>query len=455
MPYSRRGSDDERNYQEEAKRLSVVLCGRPAGTIRVFRGGFASFTYFDDYVGPSLSTRMPVGEGPFLDRIVRPWIEGILPDNQLVRVSMARRAGCSPHNPFDLLECYGRDCPGAVQVCAPGDVAAVLAQTGRHEPISRTEIGHRLRESSSQAAPVWASAEEHWSLGGAQGKIALARIDGHWNSCHGAAATTHLLKPGVEGFSLQGLDEYLCMRLATACGLPAASVEYEEFDGVPAIVVERYDREVSADGTVTRLHQEDLCQALGYLPGQKYDAIVAEVLRLLGLDASGQSVYDFVSALFFNYLVGATDAHAKNYSLMHLFAGEVFLAPLYDIASILPYAKRKRGARVAAMPIGREKRFGRMTGANVDRFAQGNGLDARACRERMAELARRVSVCVEDVVEDSWHIRGVEVIGPELARTVRANCEAMLANMDRDGRTCDLGWVPTIDSGSLEREAAS
>ena len=109
----------------------------------------------------------------------------------------------------------------------------------------------------------------------------------------------------MEGFPLQSLDEYLRTRLARACGLKAAAVSYDELDGVPAIVVERYDRTIQTNGTVARTHQEDLCQALGYLSKDKYVPAPTDILPLLKSDASGQSAYDFVSALFFNYLIGA------------------------------------------------------------------------------------------------------------------------------------------------------
>lgn len=452
MPYSRRGSDDDRNYRALSSTLAVILQGRYAGEVDVYERGFARFEYDPGYVGPSLSVRMPTGGGPFNDDVVRPWIEGLLPDNPTVRKGMAARVGCSHENPYALLACFGRDCPGAVQLCPPEDVASVLAQEGAYEPITDAEIGRRLRKARSSTSTEWASVEERWSLGGAQGKIALARIDGHWSSCRGSAATTHLLKPGVEGFPLQGLDEYLCMRLAWECGLQASPTSYEEFDGVPAIVVERYDREARSNGSVARLHQEDLCQALGYLPRDKYTPTPAEVISLLEADHTGRSTSDFVCALFFNYLIGATDAHAKNYSVMHLVGNEFFLAPLYDVASIFPYEKKRRGARLAAMPIGREKRFGRLTGSNIDRFAANNGLDGGTCRSIMERLATLAHDRVEDVVRDSMHIEGVGVMGPELIRTVRANCEAMRRNMDRDGKTADVSLCPTIDSGRCPRD---
>jgi hypothetical protein len=47
-------------------------------------------------------------------------------------------------------------------------------------------------------------------------------------------------------------------------------------------------------------------------------------------------VWRFAGALAFNWLIASTDAHAKNYGLL-LAGRQIRLAPLYDIASILPY----------------------------------------------------------------------------------------------------------------------
>ncbi len=124
---------------------------------------------------------------------------------------------------------------------------------------------------------------------------------------------------------------------------------------------------------------------------------------------------------------------------MHLHADDTFLAPPHDVASVLPYWALTRKQRHAAMSIGRGKAFGRITGSNIDRFASNNNLDSEACRAAMAQLASDILEQVGDVVTASAHIAGVDRIGPELVRTVSANCEAMLRNMDRDGRSSGQG----------------
>lgn len=195
------------------------------------------------------------------------------------------------------------DCPGAVQFRQQKSDAS-------HEeslvPVSDSDIAHRLSQGRT-GGNGWIAENEHWSLGGQQSKFALRLKDGRGFSCKGAAATTHIFKSGVGNRAHQALNEYVCMRLASKLGIPTADVAYREFEGEPAIIVERYDRQQQY-GLVTRLHQEDLCQALGCLPANKYASdggpSCADALRLLmstGPTAQ-ENAARFVQMLLFNYL---------------------------------------------------------------------------------------------------------------------------------------------------------
>lgn len=129
------------------------------------------------------------------------------------------------------------------------------------------------------------------------------------------------------------------------------------FDGGPAIVVERFDR-TTWQGQLLRVHQEDLCQALGVVPTRKGQrdggpgpAAIAELLRTHS-SAASEGVQRFVDALAFNWLIAGTDAHAKNYSLRLGSHGRVRLAPLYDLGSALPYPGLRQDKLSLAMKIG-------------------------------------------------------------------------------------------------------
>jgi serine/threonine-protein kinase HipA len=94
---------------------------------------------------------------------------------------------------------------------------------------------------------------------------------------------------------------------------------------------------------VQRIHQEDLCQALGLMPGKKYQEDggpgIPEVVALIRRVSSDPDVDvdRFLKANMFNWLIGGTDAHAKNYSLLIGAGDEIRLAPLYDLSSQLAY----------------------------------------------------------------------------------------------------------------------
>lgn len=348
--------------------LAVYISGVRCGSLREDRNGALSFAYDIGYEGVPLSLSMPVGLARYGDRIVRPYLQGLLPDEERVRSALGSLFGVSGENPFRLLSHIGLDCPGAVQICED-DVLLPEEREGDVLPLSDSDIASMLRSVKRDAASAWdysgglASDElqGHWSLGGCHAKFALrSNPQGGWMSCSGAAATTHIFKPGVLGLDGQALVEFISMRTAEELGLPAAHVCFRHFEDEPAIIVERYDRIRMPDGKVVRRHQEDVCQALGVSPLCKYadqgGPATPDIFSLLvetGLNAANNS-YRFALYLFFNYLLGATDAHAKNHSLL-IDDGGVALAPLYDVASIAPYSSlrpRKRKPLRAALSIG-------------------------------------------------------------------------------------------------------
>ena len=365
-----------------SRSLEVLIAGKHAGTLFQDEAGALSFSYKREYRGVPLSSAMPLSTRTYKDKIVRPYLWGLLPEDSTTRKSVATNAGISPNNPFALLGVIGLDCPGAVQFCQQYTDAL------REEllvPVNEHEIARRLKAGREEDCG-WIAHGEHWSLGGQQNKFALRKRGGNWFSCEGAAATTHIFKSGVRGLSHQALNEYVCMHLATECGIDTARVEYLEFKddkGIePAIVVERYDRIRDGD-CVLRLHQEDLCQALGCLPENKYtiyggpsSADIIELLQLTGAE-SHRNVARFLQMLFFNYLIAATDAHAKNYSLMLDSCGAHRLAPLYDVASIAPYIADdswRNNPPKLAMSIGGENRTGYVSAGNINRMVEHCGL---------------------------------------------------------------------------------
>ncbi|KGN38936.1 type II toxin-antitoxin system HipA family toxin [Knoellia aerolata] len=334
--------------------MNVFLDGVLAGRLEQTTGGSLSFSYDAAYTSrrspTPLSLSMPLSSARHSSRVVTAWLEGLLPDNAAVREEWGRRFQVSARNPFALLRHVGRDAAGAVQVM-PVDVDPPDAalRTGDVRRLSEEELCSMLRELTVRDAG-WEVGEGsgRWSLAGAQNKVALHLLDdGTWGVPNDSTPTTHILKPTASGtrFGDLHVNEFVCLRAAAVLGLRVAHVELVDFGGAKTLVSTRYDRRRDRNGTWLRLHQEDLLQAMTYPPSKKYQADkgpsvknVAALLGSLGLADRSPVRERFFDAFAFNTLVGGTDAHAKNYSLL-LRGPRVALAPLYDAASYAPYLK--------------------------------------------------------------------------------------------------------------------
>lgn len=425
--------------------LDVYIAGEFCGQLAEDRHGAISFAYAPGYDGVPLSISMPVGLERYGDRIVRPYLMGLLPDEASTRSAIGSRYGISSNNPFRLLGVIGADCPGAVQVCPSGLTPPIENPTRDLVKLTEEDIEAKLAAVRENAAAAWVDvpeAEGHWSLGGCQAKFALRREDGQWFDCAGAAASTHIVKPGVTGFAGQALVEFVSMRLAGKIGLPVAEAEFCTFGAEPAIVVARYDRKRDGAGRVVRIHQEDFCQALGVMPDVKYaeqggpsTPRIVEMLKKTGGRAR-DNVYRFVLYLFYNYLIGATDAHAKNHSLVLLSAGDIRIAPMYDVASIAPYrslSPRERKPLRAALSIGGENRFGMLGAANVEKMVRDCGLEELGLSSdllcgRLATMAEMIPSALDTVVAEvsAFGPRDVEVVERAMREEASSNCRRVL-----------------------------
>ena len=389
---------------------------------------------------------MPISPITYPQRIIRPYLQGLLPDDPNVRADIANRYSCLGENPFDLLSHIGLDCPGAVQLVPEGDASLVESRPGNLVELSGPDLENRLRLLREHASSPWdANHEGRWSLGGAQSKMALRYQGGHWYDCEGSEPTTHILKPGVTGYDNQALDEYLCQRVALKMGLPAAKVEYLAFGSEHAVSIQRYDRIIGADGTVTRVHQEDLCQALGVDPNRKYaeqgGPSSPDVLALLATTEAeaAHNLQLFILYLLFNYLIGATDAHAKNYSILLSAGNSAVLAPLYDVASIAPYqslSPRRRKPLRAAMSIGDENRFGMLDNSHLEQLSHDANLTAAGVtlewiNSSAIRMASQMPTALQSALDEAndAHLAGVEQVGPALAREIGANCRRFLERL--------------------------
>lgn len=407
--------------------LVVALSGRIIGAITQVDGK-PRFTYIDEYAddpdATPLSLSMPLAIGKSYDyRITAPWLSNLLPDDDRVRENWARELGVSASNATELLEKVGHDVAGAVQLAAPPDIENVLARQGSLEVVSEATIGKRLRELVSHPSH-WADADEGWSLAGAQSKFTAARTpDNEWAWAHGSAPSTHIIKPGIGHYPGQALNEHLCLRALEQVGIVTAKTDFMSFDAAEAIVVERCDRLRLPNGTIMRIHQEDMCQSLSVWPQNKYTSnggpAAVDISQLLSKFASQRDVDRFTDVVVAQYLLGAPDGHAKNYSAI-LDGEDVTLAPVYDVASILPY-KRKPGSSLdrVAMSLGGHNKFGDVTMRHIERFAMNTGTDPDRLVARTREMAANLPVAIAEAASKTRGV-GLAELSDKLVREIRA-----------------------------------
>lgn len=388
---------------EDDRSLAVLIGGRRAGVVTMGTAGRFSLTYDEAWreaeTATPLSLSMPLAQREHSDVTVRAFLWGLLPDNERVLDRWAQDHQVSPRNPFALLRHVGEDCAGAAQFVRPERVGKLVAGEGSVQWLTDTDVAERLRILRRDPTAWHVRNGGQFSLAGAQAKIALHHDPsaGRWGEPRGSVPTTHILKPAVTGLDDHDLNEHLCLTAARLLGLPAASTHVGQFADERAIVVQRYDRRQMAGGTIARIHQEDMCQALGVPSTTKYQneggptpEQVIELLRrgVFPARLAATAVNRFVDALAFNWIIYGTDGHAKNYSLL-LSGPQVRLAPLYDVASALAYDDMYPPKLRMAMKIGDEYRVEATTGRHWRNFAAANGLDPDETIARIDQLVER------------------------------------------------------------------
>ena len=410
-----------------ARTLDVYIGDDITGQLVQDDGGQMSFTYAEGWRNKPgavpLSQSLPLRAEPFKGKECRGFFGGILPE-EAKREIIARNLGISARNDYAMLERIGGECAGAVTFVPAG--GALPEKNYDYRQLSDNELAGILRELPKR--PLLAGDKGvRLSLAGAQDKVAVRIEGGEISLPLGGAPSTHILKPAVERFDGVVFNEALCMKLAAASGLPAAGVETRTVDGIDFLVVERYDRHhgKSADDnpTLERLHQEDFCQALGFVSEMKYQMEGGPSLKqcfALLRDVSSTPVIDLarlLDAVIFNYLAGNNDAHGKNYSLLYkpLEKGgrETMLSPLYDIVSTVYYPDLSRDM---AMKIGKEYSSENVTAKDFEQLAEEAGLGKALVRRRVPELA-------DTVIASLAKVQIANATGEKVAALIRERCE--------------------------------
>ena len=336
-------------------RLNIFHKGLHIGNLETTPNRGVVFSY-TDYAASPISISMPDLKRVYQEKECLPFFEGLLPEGD-IRRQIADFAHVPPTSVIKLLDKYGADIAGALVI--------VNEESSQDESFGYSEISAeeiRIRISQKSRIPmIYSGSSIRLSLAGAENKVPVLMKDGRYYLPRGNAASSHIIK-ATDDFDE---NEFLCNRLAFHCGLDVPEMRIVDFDDKKAILVKRYDRVVSSEGVVSRLHQEDFCQALGIMSQNKYEenggpGLSASIeLIIRHSDDPMTDLRGFLGITLFNYIIGNCDAHAKNFSFVY--SGDLkkkHLAPFYDIVCSSIYEQFDRSL---AMRIGKHRDLDRIT----------------------------------------------------------------------------------------------
>ena len=377
-------------------KLNVFRDGIKAGSLDISANEpFYGFTYDSGYLAsPSalpLSLTLPLAAKRYPGVEAQPYFEGLLPEGE-ARDVIARRLGISRRSSVKLLQALGRDCAGDILIVEDAENplydlnSGQLKDSGMYLPL---EGGiQKIAENPKEEIPRLQE-DMRLSLAGGQWKTALYHdhtkpIDEGWYIPLYGLPSTHIIKPGLLDtlYPHLTLNEFLCLRAASECGIQAADVDLM-YPETPVIIVKRYDRLICGITTgglseVRRVHQEDCCQACGVRSDSKYERDGGPGFKLIRdlLAKHARRPFEDIAMLvkwgMFNYLIGNCDAHSKNISLLYNADGSITLAPAYDLISTTIYDGRfgSKLSRSMGMRIGVHENIDRVDTEDISIFAR-------------------------------------------------------------------------------------
>ena len=348
---------------EPTETLNVFYEESVVGTVSVYANSGLGFSYEPAWISADdsfpLSVTLPLKEGEFPSEVIGPWLDNLLPEGGQ-RKRVAEAIDVSESDFLTILKKIGGDTAGAISVGLPS-----VRQEWKHESLrshyesdsEEEALSRHINDLPKRPFLVGVDGSVRLSLAGGEEKTILSVIDedgkpklGLPKSTDrlaipkGGAPSTIIVKPNNKHFDGSVENEAYCLTLASLIGIPAAECAVLKVQDRNALAVARYDRRTREDGSIQRLHQEDLAQANGAPSSKKYEIGTDAGLSLQQLlsfkdDLPESDISKLIDQIIFNILVANTDAHAKNYSIMH--GRTLRLTPLYDVSSVLPWPRHQ------------------------------------------------------------------------------------------------------------------
>ena len=321
-----------------------------------------------------------------------------------MRKILAEKYNISINDDFKLLEAIGHDCAGAISFHHPDEP---INEENIYK-LSGTVLTNEELKKLIEELPYRPYMGKRLSLAGAQEKAAICVYDDKFILPDDKVPTTHIIKTALPKYIQSIQNEYICMKAAKKIGLNVANVDIKKIDDLEFLLVERFDRiiydcSLNSDPkpAYERILQEDFAQALGVQSRDKYSITFKDCLKVLDqTQAPAVDKNAFIKQVVFNYLIGNTDAHGKNFSI-YWFFDKINLTPAYDLLSSSIYDCEQR----IAMKIGKAKYYNDITEKDWELFAQDLGISSKIV---FTELERQKKI-LPPVLENLAKVLDCEV----------------------------------------------
>lgn len=419
--------------------LDVRLDGfdEPVGQLSADARNAVQFAYTGAYRARSdalaLSLALPIREEPFGDFATRAYFDNLLQERDTARADIIARYRLANDDIAGILYHLGKDCAGAISVLP--QAAPPIKLPGRIDRDYRPYTSQQIEEVVTalyRRQPLPQDRQDPSPLAGVQSKIAVTMLpDGSLAEPIGGAPTTHILKVPQERHERDAAREHAAMMLSTESGMPTATTQRLDIAGIPVLLVERFDRRLE-NGLVTRIHQEDFCQALGLPARQKYqrpergaDGFSVAAIRPI-LDRTTDPARErlkFLDATLFDVLIGNVDGHAKNFALFHLPGNRVTTTPRYDV---MPTMLDRRTSDEFAYRLGHARNLAELDQPALDLFLSELGFTSPAGRRRILHSALERSIGALNAGID-----GIGRLDKDFGDLIGTNIRTLCRNLER------------------------
>lgn len=439
--------------------LDVRLDGHhaPIGSLSRNDNGALRFQYRADYSGMPLSLSLPISDEPIGDVLTRSFFDNLLQERTEALEAVMTREGIARDDIAGLLLHLGKDCAGAISVLpagappikVPGDFAKDydhVSQERVAEIVRSLHLNNRFPQNTQDPSP----------LAGVQNKFAITLLpngDYAFPKPGSGAPTTHIIKVPKRAKPADAKEEAQSLRLSREVEIETIESELKVFGDIEALIVRRFDRAQNNQGLIIRLHQEDFAQALGLPRELKYERYgkgdrkfdTLAIARVLGETAEPAiSTSQFIGAIFFDLLIGNTDAHAKNHALLYDSYRKPNLSPRYDL---LPTRLDISLSHELPHKIGKALSFETITLWDIDDFLKTLGIATASGRKRISQNAvRKLSQDLSRNL-DAVQKNGLKLFADLIASNIRKLCDIVGVEVPQEARNRDAfvsrggGWL--------------